>query len=112
MNNLSEKVEKGINMMKKVSFDILDKRDMKDVEDALDVLKRKIESYIEEHPEKANVVETYDPDNGSGVKSVGLVIEDTFTSAYIRSEDFHLSFTKKFIEHTEVSFTKKNLENK
>lgn len=112
MNNLLNKVEKGINTMKEVSLTVLAKKDMKDVTDALDVLKRKMNSYIEEHPEKSNVVETYDPDNGSGVKSVGLVIEDTFTSAYIRSEDFHLSFTKKFIEHTEVSFTKKNLENK
>lgn len=112
MNNLLNKVEKGINTMREVSLSILDKRDMKDTDDALDVLKEKMESYIKEHPEKENIVETYDPDNGSGVKSVGLVIEDTFTSAYIRSEDFHLSFTKKFIEHTEVSFTKKNIENK
>lgn len=112
MNNLLNKVETGINMMREVSLTILGKRDMEDVNNALDVLKRKMDSYIEEHPEKSNIVETYDPDNGSGVKSVGLVIEDTFTSAYIRSEDFHLSFTKKFIEHTEVSFTKKNLENK
>ena len=99
MNNLSEKVEKGINMMKEVSLTILAKRDMKNIEDALDVLKEKMNSYIKEHPEKANVVETYDPDNGSGVKSVGLVIEDTFTSAYIRSEDIHLSFTKKNLEN-------------
>ena len=100
MNNLLNKVETGINMMREVSFDILAKRDMKDVDDALDVLKRKMDSYIEEHPEKANVVETYDPDNGSSIKSLGLVIEDTFASAYIKTKDF------------EVSFTKKNLENK
>lgn len=74
---------------------------MKDIDDALDVLKEKMDSYIkEEHPEKENVVETHDPNNGSSVKSIGLVIEDTFTSAYIKTKDF------------EVSFTKMNLENK
>lgn len=99
MNNLSEKVEKGINMMKEVSLTILAKKDMKEIEDALDVLKEKLNSYIKEHPEKGNVVETYDPDNGSGVKSVGLVIEDTFTSAYIRSKYLHVSFTKTNLEN-------------
>ena len=40
MNNLLNKVEKGINTMREVSLSILDKRDMKDVDDALDVLKK------------------------------------------------------------------------
>ncbi len=99
MNNLLEKVERNINKMKEVSLTILGKKDMKEVDYALDVLKEKMNSYIKEHPEKANVVETYDPDNGSSVKSVGLVIEDTFVSAYIRSEDLHVSFTKKNLEN-------------
>lgn len=99
MNNLLEKVERNINKMKEVSLTILDKRDMKAIEDALDVLKEKMNSYIKEHPEKANVVETYDPDNGSSVRSVGLVIEDTFTSAYIRAKDLHVSFTEKNLEN-------------
>lgn len=99
MNNISEKVEKGINTMKEVSLTILGERDMKNVNDALNVLKEKMDSYIKEHPEKENVVETYDPDNGSNVKSLGLVIEDTFTSAYIKTTDFEVSFTKKNIEN-------------
>ena len=70
MNNVSEKVEKGINMMKEVSLTILAKDNTKDIEDALDVLKKKMDSYIKEHPEKENIVETYDPDNGSSVKSI------------------------------------------
>lgn len=99
MNNISEKVERTINTMKEVNLSILAKRDMKDIDDALDVLKEKINSYIKEHPEKENVVETYDPDDGSNVKSLGLVIEDTFTSAYIKTTDFEVSFTKKNIEN-------------
>ena len=100
MNNLSEKVERVINKMKEVSLTILAKRDMVDVNNALDVLKEKMDSYIKEHPEKDNIVETHDPDNGSSVKSIGLVVEDTFTSAYIKTTEF------------EVSFTKMNKENK
>lgn len=100
MNNLSEKVERIINKMKEISLTILAKRDMTEINDAIDTLKEKVDSYIKEHPEKGNVVETYDPDNGSSVKSVGLIIEDTFTSAYIKAEEF------------EVSFTKMNKENK
>lgn len=99
MNNISEKVERTINTMKEVNLSILAKRNMKDIDDALDVLKEKINSYIKDHPEKENVVETYDPDNGSNVKSLGLVIEDTFTSAYIKTADFEVSFTKKNIEN-------------
>ena len=99
MNNISEKVERVINTMKEVNLSILAKIDMKDINEALDVLKGKINSYIKEHPEKENVVETYDPDNGSNVKSLGLVIEDTFTSAYIKTNDFEVSFTKKNIEN-------------
>ena len=43
MNNILNTVEKGINTMREVSLSILDKRDMKDTDDALDVLKEKME---------------------------------------------------------------------
>lgn len=95
MNNVSEKVEKGINTMKEVSLSILDKDNTKDVEDALDVLKKKMDSYIKEHPEKENIVETYDPDNGSTVKSIGLNIEDTYFWAYLKTNNFEVHFLKK-----------------
>ena len=99
MINISEKVEKGINTMKEVSLTVLAKKDMKDVTDALDVLKEKMDSYIKEHPEKENVVETYDPDDSGNVKSVGLDIEDAYIWAYIKADNFEVSFLKKNKEY-------------
>lgn len=95
MKNVSEKVEKGINTMKEVSLTIVSKDDTKDVEDAIDVLKKKMDSYIKEHPDKENIVETYDPDNGSSVKSLGLNIEDTYFWAYLKANNFEVHFLKK-----------------
>lgn len=99
MNNMIEKVEKGIATMKEVSLTILGERDMKNVNDALNVLKTKMISYIKSHPGKDNIVEIYEPIDNSEVTSVGLTINSDFTTAYITAKDFKVSFTKKNIEN-------------
>ena len=94
IRKLKENVERLIVIMKEVSLTIIGEEN-KDINDAVELIKKCAESTIEKFPEHDTIAVNLNPSEIDSVDEINLYINENIAKVHINSDDLELEFTKK-----------------
>ena len=94
IEKLKENVERISVIMKEVSLNIIGEEN-KDINDAIEMIKKCAEATIEKFPDHETIVVNLNPSEIDSVDEINLYINENMTRVRIDSDELKLEFTKK-----------------